>query len=179
MIEINPDKQQKELIEKHLKSKQQRRQHHLMNTFGWTRIDVLTMLIVCIFLASLCFSVLVESIQTLIHIDHQDTMHLPIPVLIVGTLGVLLNGLSYLLIGGYSFRQSSFIHLTSKGDVILNRVISRDGNQSQSGSNETIQSNNTKSSDQDLSDKKKHQNIHDICRDLCSKFYFNLIYSMC
>jgi zinc transporter 1 len=165
VIELSSDKQQKEMIEKHMK-KQQRRQHHLKNTFGWTRIDVLTMLIVCIFLASLCFSVLVESIQTLIHIDHQDTMHLPLPVLIVGTMGILLNGLSYLLIGGYSFRRNSLIHLTSKGDVILNRVISRD--QSKNGSNETIQSNNTKSS-QDSLDKEKRQNIHDICRDLCSK----------
>lgn len=77
----------------------------LKNTFGWTRIDILTMLIVCIFLASLCFSLLVEAIQTLVHIDHQDTMHHPIPVLITGAFGFFINGLCYLLIGGYTFHQ--------------------------------------------------------------------------
>lgn len=92
----------------------------LRNTFGWARIDVLTMLIVFIFLASLSFSLLVEALQTLIHIDHQDTMHLPVPVIILGFLGLILNGICYLLIGGYTTNQSSFLHMTSDGDVILN-----------------------------------------------------------
>lgn len=72
----------------------------LKNTFGWARIDVLSMLFCCVFLASLCFSVLMEAFQTLIHIDHLDEMHHPIPVLCVGAAGILLNGFCFLLIGG-------------------------------------------------------------------------------
>ena len=52
------------------------------------------------FLASLCFSLVVEALQTLVHIEHHDEMHHPIPVMCVGASGLLLNGLCYLLIGG-------------------------------------------------------------------------------
>lgn len=159
--------QQKELIDK---TNSQRRQHQLKNTFGWTRIDVITMLIVCIFLASLCFSLLVEALQTLIHIDHQDAMHYPIPIIIIGASGLILNGLCYLLIGGYSFRQGSFLRLSSKGEVVLNGVVTRNKNEIKTGSNETIESSNTKSS-QDSSSNNKRQNFHDVCRDVCSSIF--------
>lgn len=99
-------------------------EHTLRNTFGWTRIDILTMLIVCILLAALCFSLLVEAIQTLIHIDHQDTMHHPLAVIIVGAVGLLLNGLAFLLIGGYTSHQCSFLQITPGGDVVLDRITS-------------------------------------------------------
>ena len=75
-------------------------ERRLKNTFGWARVEVLLGLIGCVFLASLCLSVVVEAIQTLIHIDHQDEMHHPIPVLAIGCASLLLNGLCYLLIGG-------------------------------------------------------------------------------
>lgn len=74
----------------------------LRNTFGWIRINILTMLIVNICLASFCFSSLIEGIQTFIHINHQDTMHYELYVLALGFMGLLLNGLCYLLIGGYT-----------------------------------------------------------------------------
>lgn len=106
------------------RSKRATHEHTLRNTFGWTRIDVLTMLIVCIFLASLSFSLLVEAIQTLIHIEHQDTIHHPLSILILAGSGLLLNGLCYLLIGGYTYHQGSFLHITSSGDVILDRIVS-------------------------------------------------------
>lgn len=101
-----------------------RREMKLRNTFGWTRIDILTMLIVFIILASLSFSLVVEALQTLVHIDHQDTMHLPIIVMILGFVGLVLNGLTYLLIGGYTMHQGSFLHVTPSGDVVLDRVLS-------------------------------------------------------
>ncbi|XP_018788774.1 PREDICTED: zinc transporter 1 isoform X2 [Bactrocera latifrons] len=101
-----------------------RREMKLRNTFGWTRIDILTMLIVFIILASLSFSLVVEALQTLVHIDHQDTMHLPIIVMILGFIGLILNGLTYLLIGGYTMHQGSFLHVTPSGDVILDRILS-------------------------------------------------------
>uniref|UniRef100_A0A1B6FTW7 Cation efflux protein cytoplasmic domain-containing protein n=1 Tax=Cuerna arida TaxID=1464854 RepID=A0A1B6FTW7_9HEMI len=84
-------------------------ERQLRNTFGWARVDVIVMLIGCVFLASLCFSVLVEALQTLAHISHHDEMHAPIPILIVGILAMVLNLLAFLLIGGYTFHQSSFL----------------------------------------------------------------------
>lgn len=81
----------------------------LRNTFGWTRIDVVTQLIMSIFLASLSFSLLIEAMQTLIHIDHQDTMHFPLIVLLIAVAGLVLNGIAYVLIGGYTHSQISFL----------------------------------------------------------------------
>ncbi|XP_017476689.1 PREDICTED: zinc transporter 1 isoform X1 [Rhagoletis zephyria] len=104
-----------------------RREMKLRNTFGWTRIDILTMLIVFIILASLSFSLVVEALQTLVHIDHQDTMHLPVIVMVLGFFGLILNGLTYLLIGGYTMHQGSFLHVTPNGDVVLDRVLSTSG----------------------------------------------------
>ncbi|CAG9859929.1 unnamed protein product [Phyllotreta striolata] len=95
----------------------------LRNTFGWARTDVIFMLICCVFLASLSFSILVEAIQTLIHIDHHDEMHHPISVLCLGAAGLLLNGVTYLLIGGYTFHQGSFLYVTKSGDVVLSKVV--------------------------------------------------------
>ncbi|XP_017862488.1 PREDICTED: zinc transporter 1 isoform X2 [Drosophila arizonae] len=105
-------------------AKRESREMKLRNTFGWARIDILTMLIVFIILASLSFSLIVEALQTLVHIDHQDTMHLPIPVMMLGCVGLILNGLTYLLIGGYSLHQGSFLHLTTGGNVVLERSMS-------------------------------------------------------
>lgn len=105
----------------------QRQERSLRNTFGWTRIDILTMLIVGIFLAAFCFSLLVEAVQTLIHIDHQDTMHHPTAVIALGLAGLVLNVICYILIGGYTYHQGSFLHITSAGNVVLERVVSGNG----------------------------------------------------
>ncbi|KAH8350904.1 hypothetical protein KR067_003719 [Drosophila pandora] len=106
------------------RAKRDSREEKLRNTFGWARIDILTMLIVFIILASLSFSLVVEALQTLVHIDHKDTMHLPIPVMMLGFVGLILNGLTYLLIGGYTLHQGSFLHLTPGGNVVLERSMS-------------------------------------------------------
>ncbi|KAK6626018.1 hypothetical protein RUM43_006322 [Polyplax serrata] len=98
----------------------------LKNTFGWARIDILVMLIGCIFLASLGFSVLVEAVQTLIHIDHHDEMHFPLVIVMVGAVGLLLNGFCYILIGGYTFHQGSYLHVTENGEVVLERAVTVD-----------------------------------------------------
>ncbi|KAJ8950881.1 hypothetical protein NQ318_011179 [Aromia moschata] len=102
---------------------QNNKENRLKNTFGWARIDVIVMLICCVFLASLCFSIFVEALQTLVHIDHHDEMHHPISVLCIGAAGLLLNGVCYLLIGGYTFHQGSFLYVTESGDVVLNKVV--------------------------------------------------------
>ncbi|KAI5703235.1 hypothetical protein M8J75_009322 [Diaphorina citri] len=95
----------------------------LRNTFGWARIDVLVMLIGCIFLASLCFSLMLEAAQTLGHISHHDEMHHPLQVLLVGAVGMILNGFCYLMIGGYTYYQGSFLRVGDSGDITLDKGI--------------------------------------------------------
>lgn len=102
---------------------QSRSDRRMKNTFGWARIDIVTMLICCVFLASFCFSLLVEALQTLVHIDHLDEMHHPMPVLTIGACGILLNAFCYILIGGYTFNQGLVLHVTMNGDVILRRYV--------------------------------------------------------
>jgi len=147
---------------------QKEHENTLKNTFGWTRIDVLTMLIVCIFMASLCFSLLVEAIQTLVHIKTKDAMHQPISVLTTGGLGLLLNGMCYLLIGGYTFHQGSFLHITSSGDVILDRVVSGDSLKH----GERRLSRTRKLNVTHFSGQRQHQqrqSFTEMMRDICSK----------
>uniref|UniRef100_A0A1Q3FCP6 Putative zn2+ transporter znt1 n=1 Tax=Culex tarsalis TaxID=7177 RepID=A0A1Q3FCP6_CULTA len=146
---------------------QQQRENSLRNTFGWARIDVLTMLVVCIFMASFCFSVVVEALQTLSHIHHQDAMHFPIPVLILGALGIVLNGFCYLLIGGYTYHQGSFLYITSSGNVVLDRVVSGDGirkgERRLSGSRKHVAGMNY--------DMPKRQSVREMMRDVCSTLF--------
>lgn len=99
--------------------KRLQRQFETKNTFGWARIEILTMLVVCITLASLSFSLLVEALQTLVHIDHQDSMHLPVHVMILGFVGILLNVFTYILIGGYTLHQGNFLHINPMGKVVV------------------------------------------------------------
>ncbi|XP_031631004.1 zinc transporter 1 [Contarinia nasturtii] len=99
----------------------------LRNTFGWMRIEILTMLAAGIFLGSFCFSLVVEAIQTLIHIDHQDTMHYPVFVFLLSIGGLILNIFCYIMIGGYTYHQGSFLHITSDGDVVLDEMAHEEG----------------------------------------------------
>lgn len=46
-----------------------------------------------------------------------------IELTILGTVGLLLNGVCYLVIGGYTFHQGSFLHVTESGDVVLSKVV--------------------------------------------------------
>lgn len=103
----------------------ERSTQRMHNTFGWTRIDVLSMMVVCIFLFSLCFSALVEALQTIVHLDHAgDAMHYPLYVLLLGIFGIILNIICYLMIGGFTFHQGSFLSLNEKGDVMLETIVS-------------------------------------------------------
>lgn len=148
------------------KSRQQR-ENSLKNTFGWTRIDVLTMLVVCIFLSSFCFSAVVEALQTLSHIHHQDAMHFPIPVLILGSMGIILNGFCYLLIGGYTYHQGSFLYITPGGAVILDRIVTGDGirkgERRLSGSRRQMANATARSP--------KRQSVRELMRDICSTIF--------
>ena len=55
----------------------------LVNTFGWKRMEVVGSLSSLIFLFSLCFATAVESLQTLFHNDHLDTLHHPDWILVL------------------------------------------------------------------------------------------------
>lgn len=129
------------------------------------------MVIVCTFLTSLCFSVVVEVIQTLFHVGHND--HLEHQgkfhtytyeiCIILGGLGLVLNGIAYLLIGGYTFHQGSFLHLTSDGNVYV-----LDRNECDSR-RPAVSSNESKM-------KRKSQLLHELSRDACSKYIY---YEIC
>lgn len=110
-------------VNKNVSITQANQENKMKNTFGWARIDVIVMLICCVFLASLSFSLIVEAVQTLLHIDHQDEMHQPLLVLSLGLASVVVNIICYVLIGGYTFHQGSFLFLTESGDVVLDRIV--------------------------------------------------------
>ncbi|XP_062561648.1 uncharacterized protein LOC134225506 isoform X2 [Armigeres subalbatus] len=167
VVPITPEDDSTKAKQKAKTKTRQQRESSLKNTFGWTRIDVLTMLVVCIFLASFCFSAVVEALQTLSHIHHQDAMHYPIPVLILGAMGLILNGLCYLLIGGYTYHQGSFLYITSSGTVILNRVVTGDGirkgERRLSGSRRHVATSAAESP--------KRQSVRELMRDICSTIF--------
>ena len=133
-----------------------------MNTFGWTRIDILVMLICFILTVSFCFSLFVEAVQTLIHIDHHDEMHYPIQVLIIGIFGLVLNGICYFLIGGYTFRQENFLYVTTNGDIAISKVSSKD---TAIEIDEMQCMNDDNNPDVPTQSYRRRQNFHEICRD--------------
>ncbi|CAH1257025.1 SLC30A1 [Branchiostoma lanceolatum] len=91
------------------------------NTFGWARAEVLGALVNAVFLAALCFSILVESIQRLIEIEEITD---PVLILVVGGAGLLIN-----LVGLFLFHASSsqlnmrgvFLHVL--GDALGSVVV--------------------------------------------------------
>lgn len=150
------------------KTKESRSDRRMKNTFGWARIDIVTMLACCVFLASFSFSLLVEALQTLVHINHLDEMHHPLPVLCIGAAGILLNAFCYMLIGGYTFNQGIFLHVTMNGDVILRR---------------NMDSQQTKEGEQQLSAQTrrsplaipKSQGFRETCRDVLGCIFVILV----
>ena len=150
------------------KTKQSRSDRRMKNTFGWARIDIVTMLVCCVFLASFCFSLLMEALQTLVHIDHLDEMHHPMPVLAIGASGILLNAFCYILIGGYTFNQGIFLHVTTNGDVILRRNVSSQ----QTGEGEQQLSSQTRRSPLGIP---KSQGFRETCRDVLGCVFVMLV----
>uniref|UniRef100_A0A0P5R0U9 Cation efflux protein/ zinc transporter n=1 Tax=Daphnia magna TaxID=35525 RepID=A0A0P5R0U9_9CRUS len=93
------------------------------NTFGWARLEVLSTVVNLLFLSALDFSLVVEAIQTLIHVDHMDAMHQPEIICIVAGVGIIFNCICILLIGGFTHHQGSFLALTPGGDVVVQHGI--------------------------------------------------------
>ena len=64
------------------------------NTFGWQRAEVLGALVNSVFLLALCFTIIVEAIQRFVELEEIND---PMLVLIVGGIGLLVNGLGLCL----------------------------------------------------------------------------------
>lgn len=144
------------------------KENKLKNTFGWARTDVIAMLTCCIFQASLSFSVLIEAIQTIFHIGHTDAIHQPLAVLCLGAAGLVLNGICYLLIGGYTFHQGSFLYITKSGDVVLNRIVVGDL-MVREGSRRLSRTRKIPSSSPAI--EKERQGFMEMCRDVIGSIF--------
>ncbi|VDK18163.1 unnamed protein product [Anisakis simplex] len=72
------------------------------NTFGWVRAEVLGALINGVFLLALCFSIAIESLTRLVE---PEMIKEPRQVLVVGTIGLLIN-----IIGIFMFHMCSYSH---------------------------------------------------------------------
>lgn len=132
------------------------------NTFGWARINILAMVISCIFLASFCFSSLVECIQTLFHMGHLDAIHQPLLVMALGICGIILNIFCYITVGGFTSTQGFFIHVNKQGKVVLNnnsKNIQEDGNVQLTDS--------TRTSPMEI----PRQKFKEMCRDIISSIF--------
>ena len=82
------------------------------NTFGWQRAEVLGALVNAVFLIALCFSILVESLKRLVE---TESIHNPVLVLIVGTLGLLINVVGLILFHQHGHGHSHGGHGHSHG----------------------------------------------------------------
>lgn len=75
------------------------------NTFGWARAEVLGALVNAVFLVALCFSITVEACKRFIE---KEDIHDPQLLVIVGTLGLLVNVIGLFLFHGRSSVQFLF-----------------------------------------------------------------------
>lgn len=88
--------------------------------FGWTRINVLVALICFTLVSSFCFTLLIAAIQAFVHISHHHKMHYPIFVFVTGFIGLILNAMCQIFIGGYTFSQDSFVYMQLSANIIIN-----------------------------------------------------------
>merc|ERR1712136_214035 len=72
------------------------------NTFGWARAEVLGALVNSVFLVTLCFSILVESLKRFYEIESIENPKL---LLVVGSIGLLIN-----IIGLFLFHDHGHSH---------------------------------------------------------------------
>lgn len=102
------------------------------NTFGWQRAEVLGALVNAVFLIALCFSILVESLKRLVE---TESIHNPVLVLIVGTLGLLINVVGLVLFHQHGHGHSHGGHGHSHGGSDQNGTELNELIQVQKGSN--------------------------------------------
>ncbi|XP_063596552.1 uncharacterized protein LOC134773291 isoform X2 [Penaeus indicus] len=138
------------------------RPQSLHNTFGWARLEVLSMLTTLLFLTALCFSVAVEAIQTAVHAGHQDAMHHPLQVLMLGIVGLVINGVVFCLIGGYTHHQGCFLEMRPSGGVWVGRQVTQEAVQA---GRRTLSSRNLKAGAAKPS--RIRQGVLEVLRDIC------------
>lgn len=66
-----------------------------INTFGWSRAEILGSLVNCVFLLALCFTIIVEAVKRFIQLQSLENIDL---MLYVGAGGLLLNLVSLVLL---------------------------------------------------------------------------------
>ena len=82
------------------------------NTYGWARAEVLGALVNAVFLIALCFSISIESLK---RFYEPEDIHDPVMILIVGSLGLIVNLLGLCLFhkhgaGGHGHSHGSHGH---------------------------------------------------------------------
>ncbi|XP_071038706.1 proton-coupled zinc antiporter SLC30A1 [Parasteatoda tepidariorum] len=95
----------------------------MKNTFGWARVKVLGLLVNMLFLSALCFSALVESVQTIVHASHEDTIpRYPMLMVILGAVNFIVNIICFTLIGGYTHHQGCSMTI-KEDDMQVNCIV--------------------------------------------------------
>lgn len=128
----------------------------LHNTFGWARLEVLSMITTLLFFTALCFSVSIESVQTALHVGHQDAMHHPLPVMALGAVGLALNALVFFLIGGYTHHQGCFLEMRDSGSVWVGRQVTQ----------EAVQAGRRTLSSTSLAGSNRRQRARQLCKEV-------------
>ena len=82
------------------------------NTYGWARAEVLGALSNSVFLIALCFTIFVEALERLTHTEEIKDPNL---LLIVGSLGLLINILGLFLFAGHAHSHGGGGHGHSHG----------------------------------------------------------------
>lgn len=96
----------------------------LKNTFGWARVEVLGTLVNMLFLMALCFAISVAAVQTIVHASHENTEpHYPMLLLCFGIVGLAVDIVCYLVIGGTRVRRGCNLGIVRGTDVQVNFVV--------------------------------------------------------
>lgn len=96
----------------------------LKNTFGWARVEVLGTLVNMLFLMALCFAISVAAVQTIVHASHENTEpHYPMLLLFFGILGLAVDIVCYIVIGGTRVRRGCNLRIVQGTEVQVNFVV--------------------------------------------------------
>ncbi|KAH6936850.1 hypothetical protein HPB50_023729 [Hyalomma asiaticum] len=96
----------------------------LKNTFGWARVEVLGTLVNMLFLMALCFAISVAAVQTIVHASHENTEpHYPMLLLCFGILGLAVDIVCYIVIGGTRVRRGCNLRIVHGTEVQVNFVV--------------------------------------------------------
>ncbi|XP_070391577.1 proton-coupled zinc antiporter SLC30A1-like isoform X1 [Dermacentor albipictus] len=96
----------------------------LKNTFGWARVEVLGTLVNMLFLMALCFAISVAAVQTIVHASHENTEpHYPMLLLFFGILGLAVDIVCYIVIGGTRVRRGCNLRIVQGAEVQVNFVV--------------------------------------------------------